>query len=136
MIWMILSILIIYLIYYIWIIINFDKQGNQKQSKRDKKKGITREKKMPAEVKYFVNRYNVDLDKVNYRYFLQVIGLIVAIDVSIISSVALLINTLWLQIVAIIVLVIVLIFISFGLLGRYFKKKGLTKDAKHKRNRK
>lgn len=134
MIWMILSILLIYLIYYIWIVFNFDKQGNPKLRKKNKDKNVGR--KMPAEVKYFVKKYNVDLDKINYRYFLQAIGLIVAIDVSIIASIVIFIDKIWLQMIVIIVLVIILVLVSFGLLGRYFKKKGLTKDVNNKRNRK
>ena len=134
MIWMILSILLIYLVYYIWIVFNFDKQGNPKLRKKNKDKNVGR--KMPAEVKYFVKKYNVDLDKINYRYFLQAIGLIVAIDVSIIASIVIFIEKIWLQMIVIIVLVIILVLVSFGLLGRYFKKKGLTKDVNNKRNRK
>ena len=132
----IVTILFVYLIYYVWIIANFDKAGNpiRMSKKKNSKKSI--EKKMPAEVKLFVYRYNVDLDKINYRYFLQIIGLIVAIDIAAITNIIVRVNVLWLQIVLVLILIIIFTLVSFEILGRYFKKKGLTKDENNKRNRK
>jgi len=132
MLGMILSIVVIYLFYYIWIIINFDKNGNSK--KKSKKKH--HEKKMPVEIQYFVTKYNIDLDKVNYRYFLKLMGLVVAFDLSIVGSIIIYIETLWLQLLVGFVLVLVVVLISFKLLGNYLNKKGLTKDENSKRNRK
>ena len=132
---LIITIIVVYLIYYLWIAYNFDKDGNPIiRNKKNKKKDV--EKKMPSEVMLFVKKYNVDLDKINYRYFLQVIGLTVAIDFAIISNIVIRIKTLWLQLVLIFVLVIGLTIVSFAILGRYFKKKGLTKNENNKRNRK
>ncbi len=125
----IISTIIIFFIYNLWIMANFDKNGNPKTRKKGKKVGRKDvEKKMPSEVKFFVQRYNIDLDKVNYRYFLRAIGFVVALDISIIATIVGYINSLWLQIVLIFVLVIAAIFVSFELLGKYFKKKGLTRD--------
>lgn len=132
MLGMILSIVVIYLFYYIWIIINFDKNGNSK--KESKKKH--HEKKMPVEIQYFVTKYNIDLDKVNYRYFLKLMGLVVAFDLSIVGSIIIYIETLWLQLLVGFVLVLVVVLISFKLLGNYLNKKGLTKDENSKRSRK
>lgn len=132
MLGMILSILIIYFFYYMWIIMNFDKNGNsKKESKKTKSK-----KKMPIEIQYFVTKYNIDLEKVNYRNFLKLMGMVVAFDLSIVASVVIYIETLWLQLLVGFVLVLVVVLISFSLLGNYLKKKGLTKDENSKRNRK
>ena len=119
----IITMVIIFSIYNAWISINFDENGNPKS-----KKGKEVKKKMPAEVKYFVHKYNIDLDKVNYRYFLRAIGFVVAIDISIIATIVELVNVLWLKILLIFILTLVAIFVSFGLLGNYFRKKGLTKN--------
>ena len=62
---------------------------------------------------------------------LKLIGLVCSIDVSIIVTVASLIKTdnIYIQLGVGALLVIPVIFISFGLLGRVFKKKGLTKNV-------
>ncbi len=133
---LIITIIIVYLFYYLWIAFNFDKMGNPISRGKKKKSKKDIERKMPSEVKYFVNRYNVDLDKINYRYFLQLIGLIVAMDIAIISNIVSRIKSLWIELLVILILVIALTLLSFGILGRYFKKKGLTKNENNKRNRK
>lgn len=133
---LVLTTIFVYLVYYLWITFNFDNFGNLKIRGRKNKNKNNLEKKMPSEVKFFVNKYNIDLQKVNYKYFLQVIGLVVAIDFAIIANIVIRIKALWLQILLIFVLVIVLTLLSFEILGRYFKKKGLTKNENNKRNRK
>lgn len=128
---LIFSIAIIYLLYYIWIAINFDKNGEVRQSKKKKgrPKKETKVKKMPAEVEFFVIKYKIDLDKINYRYFLQLMGLVIAFDLGIIATIISYIDELWIQLLVGFVLIIVIVLLSFKLLGNYFKKKGLTKDV-------
>ena len=131
---LIVTTVFVYFLYYIWIVYNFDRAGNITERRKKKNKSI--EKKMPAEVKLFVKRYNVDLDRVNYRYFLETIGLIVAFDIAIVANVVIRVNTLWVQLLLIFILVMLITLVSFELLGRYFKKKGLTKNENDKRDRK
>ena len=126
---LIFSIVIIYLFYYIWIVINFDKRGNPRKGKKKKKTTKETKRKMPVEVELFVTKYKIDLDKVNYRYFLQLMGLVVAFDLGIIVTIISYIDELWIQLLVGFVLIIVLVLLSFKLLGNYFKKKGLTKDV-------
>lgn len=134
---MIFTIIFIYLLYYIWIAFNFDKRGEQKLRGKKKKNNIKIDKKkMPSEVQFFVIKYNIDLDKVNYRYFLQLMGLVVAFDLSIVITIMEFIKILWIKLIVAFVLMIVIVLLSFHFLGRYFKKKGLTKDENKKRNRK
>ena len=133
MIKMIFSIIIIYMLYYIWIAFNFDKTGKVKKRKRKKIKATKEDKKkMPSEVKFFVERYKIDLDKVNYRYFLQLIGLTVAFDLSVVIAVMDFISVLWIKCLVGFVLMLVIVLLSFRLLGNYFKKKGLVKNDKNK----
>ena len=128
---LIFSIVIIYLIYYVWIVINFDKTGNPRKSKgkRGRPKNENKKRKMPAEIEFFVIKYKIDLNKVNYRYFLQLMGLVIAFDLGIIATIISYINELWLQLLVGFLLVIAIVLLSFKLLGNYFKKKGLTKDV-------
>ncbi len=133
MIKMIFSIIVIYMLYYTWIVFNFDKTGKVKKRKKKQTKATKEDKKkMPNEVKFFVERYKIDLDKVNYRYFLQLIGLTVAFDLSIVIAVMDFISVLWIKCLVGFVLMIVIVLLSFRLLGNYFKKKGLVKNDKNK----
>ena len=129
---MIISIIVIYLFYYVWIVMNFDKSGKSKRKSKKK----TDEKKMPIYIQYFVKRYNIDLEKVNYRSFLKLMGMVVAFDLSIIGSIIIYIKSLWLQLLVGFILVLIITLTSFSLLGNYLKKKGLTKNENNKRNRK
>ena len=126
MIKMIFSIIIIYLLYYAWVVFNFDKTGKERRSKKNSKR------RMPSEVAYFVQKYNVDLDKVNYRYFLKLMGLVVAFDLSIVIAVMDLIPKLWVKCLVGFVVMLFVVLFSFKLLGNYFKKKGLVKNDKNK----
>ena len=134
MIKMIFSIIIIYMLYYVWIAFNFDKTGKEKKGKKKntRKKNKTDKRKMPSEVKFFVERYNIDLDKINYRYFLQLIGLTVAFDLSFVIAVMDFISVLWIKCLVGFILMLVVVLLSFKLLGNYFKKKGLVKNDKNK----
>ena len=129
---LIITIILIYLIYYFWIVLNFDKTGNLKRRTKKENKNL----KIPSEAQYFIMKYNVDLKKINYRYFLQVIGLLVAFDIAIVANIVVRIDELWIQLIVGFILTILVSIISFALLGRYFKKKGLTKNVDNKRNRK
>ena len=121
------------MLYYMWIAFNFDKTGKEKKRKKEKTKATKLDKKkMPNEVKFFVERYKIDLDKVNYRYFLQLIGLTVAFDLSIVIAVMDFISVLWIKCLVGFILMLIVVLLSFRLLGNYFKKKGLVKNDKNK----
>ena len=127
------TIVIIYLLYYIWIVINFDKRGEQRKPKKEKKSTgnnkSNKKKKIPAEMEFFVVKYKVDLDKVNYRYFLQLMALVISFDLGIVITIVSYLDGLWLQLLVGLVLVLIFVLVSYKLLGNYFKKKGLTKDV-------
>lgn len=125
MIYLIFTIIFIYMLYYIWIAIHYNRRGERKG--KNKKKN--NKQKMPAEVEYFVTKYKVDLSKINFRYFLQLMGLVVAFDLSIVVTIITYIKTLWIQLLVGFVLTLLITLTSFHILGKYFKKKGLTKDV-------
>lgn len=128
MIGMILIILFIYLMYFFWISFNFDKRGEIKTHGKNKK-GRSYRKKMPSEVEYFVAKYNIDLTKLNYRYFLQLMGLVVAVDIGIVVAIVLQFKEFWLQLLLGFILIIIVVLISFKILAKFFKKRGLIKNV-------
>lgn len=135
MISFIITTIVVYLFYYIFIIRKYDEQGNR-IIKESKKKKNTRKKKeidqarYPSEVELFIYRYKIDLKKVNFRAMLKVLGLVCSIDMSLVVTILCYIklDMVWLLVIGA-VLIIPIILISFSLLGKYFKKKGLTKHV-------
>lgn len=128
---------VMYVVYFIVSVTKFDKNGHVKRSKKDKKeKGSAEEQKkddflsLPAEVKYFIRKYNVDLDKVNLRGVLKIVGLVLGVDIAIVTVVSvLLFKKLTYQMILAIVLIIPMYLISLKFLAKAFKKRGLIKDV-------
>lgn len=128
---------VMYIVYFIVSVTKFDKNGHVKRSKKDEKKKRSAEEQrkddflsLPAEVKYFIRKYNVDLDKVNLRGVLKVVGLVLGVDIAIVTVVSvLLFKKLTYQMILAIVLIIPMYLISLKFLAKAFKKRGLIKDV-------
>ena len=89
---------------------------------------LRKNKQEPMEVRFLVNKYKIDLKKVNYNKLLQVISCVSALDVAILISIITLVDSYAIQLVMSIVLVIPIILISYGLVAKFYKKKGMIKD--------
>lgn len=114
----------VYALYYVVTISRFDKTGHSVNRE------VSDYQAHPSEVKYFVKKYKVDENKVNYRGVLKMFALILGIDIAIVViPVVLLIENEILQIVIAVVILFPLFLFSLKLLGNYFKKKGLVKDV-------
>ena len=86
-------------------------------------------KKQPIEVRYLITRYHLNMRKIDYPQLLQIVALVSSFDISfIVFVVAMLDSYLW-QIVAVFVLVLPVIILSYHFVGVFYKKKGMTKDA-------
>ena len=119
-----LIIFIIYVLYYFTSVSRFDKTGHPK------KKGITDHDALPSEAKYFVEKYKVDKEKVNYKKMLKQIALLLGIDIAIVLiPVMIFIKNEILQILICTVLLLPVYLISLKILGRFYKKKGLVKNV-------
>ena len=134
MIWFIFSVIVVYIFYYIWIIRKYDASGKLKV-KTKKKKGQTIElvePRIPSEIQILIIKYRLDMRKINYRGLLKVVGFVCALDIGFITTIVSLIKSdnpyILLGIGALLTLPTILI--SFSLLGRLFKKKGLVLDDK------
>ena len=99
-----------------------------------KKKGKKKPKE-PLEVTYLVNRYGLDLKKVNYDKLLIIISLVSSFDIALIVSIILSIKIFVLEIIVGFISTIGIILLSYHLVYLIYKKKGMVKDES-KRNRK
>ena len=93
--------------------------------RKDKK---NKSKKYPMEVKYLINRYHLNMRKVDYPQLLQIVALVSSFDIAFIVSVVMFVdNYLW-QILSVLILVLPVIFVSYHFVGSFYRKRGMTKD--------
>ncbi|MBE6157793.1 MAG: hypothetical protein E7160_03270 [Firmicutes bacterium] len=85
-------------------------------------------KNKPIEIKFLVNRYRVDIKKADYKQMLQIIALTSSFDIALIVTITSLFDTYLKQILAALVLVLPVIFISYHLIGNFYKKRGMIID--------
>jgi len=116
----ILSYIVVFLLYRIFII---------KKAERKKKS------KEPFEVTYLVNRYRLDLDRINYKRLLNVVSFVSSFDIALVVVIILLFKSFILEIIVGFISTLIIILVSYHLVYLVYKKKGMIKDE-HKRNRK
>lgn len=116
---------IVLILYEIFIVLPMKsyKKGKSKKKKRQK------EKSDPVEIKYLVFKYGLDLEKVNYDRLLRIVSLVSSFDIAIVVSIIALIEGYIWQMLLAIVLVIPLFLISYGLVAKYYEKKGMIKNV-------
>ena len=102
----------------------FNKAGHTK------KKNTTDYEALPSEAKYFVDKYKIDPQKVNYKGMLKLIALVLGIDIALVAvPILLIIKNEILQMILGTIIMIPVYLLSLKILGRYFKKKGLVKNV-------
>lgn len=106
----VISYTIIFILYYLFFIF--------KKTKYNKKK-------IPVEYYYLVKAYHLDEKKINYKNFLYLSALINTFIISITYVIIfhLVSGFIW-QLLCGIVIMILLIIIMYGILGRYYEKRG------------
>lgn len=107
----VMTYILVFFIYQIFIVRN-RKKNNRK----------------PIEVNYLIRKYNLDINKINYKNLLMIVSIVSSLDISIIVTVSLLFNNYIYEILSIFILVIPIIMISYSFLGKYYQKRGMMKD--------
>lgn len=114
-------------------------RGRKNKKTKKEKEDI----KIPTEVEILILKYNIDISKINYKKLLKIVGMTCSIDIGLIITIISLFPTknIYLQLLLGGVLIVPVILISYSILGKYFKKKGLVvknekRNEKSKRNRK
>lgn len=97
------------------------------KKKKSQNKKARREKADPVEIRFLVYRYGLDLSKVNYNKLLQVVCFTSSLDMAIIVSIIMIVDGYFYQLLMALVLVIPIIFISYGLVAFIYKKKGMIR---------
>lgn len=109
----IISFIVVFLLYQLIIV------------RRAKRKTKTKE---PVEVTYLVNRYKLDIKKVNYKKLLRVISLVSSFDIALVVTLILLFDNFIVEVVVGFIATMILIIGSYHLVYLCYKKKGMIKD--------
>ena len=107
----ILTFTLVFIVYYILL--------------KDKKKN---KNKRPIEIRFIVERYDLDMKKIKYNKLALLVALVNAFDIALLVTIINMIKSVILQVVCVMVLIGPIIIVSYNLIGRYYKKKGMTKD--------
>ncbi len=104
----IISFVIVYLFYLFTVILQTKRYDKFKKSNQ---------------VMYFVNKYKINVNKINMKKFTNILGLTNSLIISIAFTSTFLVENLILQLLVGLVVLIPLIFIFYSLLGNYLKKE-------------
>lgn len=115
-----ISFVIIFFLYEFFIVRKFYRY----EEKKVKKKKKLKEYKYPVEVLFLINRYDLDVKKINYKKLLHIISLVSSFDISLILIIVSLVNNFYYKLIMIAILVVPTIFISYSFVGKLYKKKG------------
>ncbi len=89
--------------------------------------------KVPQELVFLIRKYRLDISKINYKKIMNQIGLVCAFDIAFTSAfIFAFIKNIYLAIFLGAIMLIPLIIISFGFLGKYYEKKGLIINGNKK----
>mgnify|MGYP003571277751 CR=1 FL=1 len=86
--------------------------------------------KVPVELFYLMTIYKIDVKKINYPNFVKLYCLVNTFVISTIYMIVMyLINSWILKVILGIILLILLTIICYGIVARYYKRKGMVKDV-------
>ncbi len=113
-----LSFLIVFIIYELFIV-----------SRAKKSYGNKKDRKMPIEAKYLIQKYNLDIKKDSYFQLLQIIAIVSSFDISLIVTLILLVDGYMFQLLLAIIFSIPIILISYHFVGVFYRRKGMIKNV-------
>lgn len=122
----IVTYLIFYLLYYVFVIRKEKKKLKLLSQKKGAKLDIA---KVPVEVNYLIIKYRIDFKKIDYNKLLHIIAFVCSFDLSLIVTIVILVDGIIFQVLLSTILCLPIIYISFMLIGKYYKKKGMTLDV-------
>lgn len=119
----VLNILLEYVIAYVLVFVFYFFLFVRKKTKYNKNK-------VPVEFYYLISLYGLDQKKINYKNFVYISAFIntFIIVTTYIITFKLLDNLFW-QFLIGVVIIVLLIIICYGMLGRYYQKRGKNKNV-------
>lgn len=127
--------LILFLMCYVFVLFFYEllivrKAKRYRDGKLSKRK--MERYKEPSEILFLRNKFNLDVDKINYNQLLQIVALVSSFDISLVVSVMSIIDNFVLKLVVGFALIFISLYVSYYLVYLFYKKKGMIKNGKHK----
>lgn len=97
-----------------------------------KKTNKFKAKKPRVEEAFLMRKYNIDFKKIKkkeYRKFLHIISLTNSFILSLTLVIVNIVKSMFLKMLLSLVVLVPLILISYMIIGKYYQKKGMTKDV-------
>lgn len=95
-----------------------------------RKKTRYNKNRVPVEFYYLVSLYRLDQKKINYKNFIYISAVINTFIIAFTYIVVFKLLNKWIwQLLVSIVIIVLLIIICYGLLGRFYQRKGMRKDV-------
>ena len=119
--------ILVLILYEIFIV--FPMKNYRKNKSKGKK--IKKVRNDPVEVKYLIFKYGLNIEKVDYNKLLRIVSLVSSFDIAVVVSMVAIIEKfgyVW-QMILSIVIIIPLFLITYGLVAKYYKKKGMIKNV-------
>ena len=117
-------VLILYEIFIVFPMKNYRK-------KKSRGKNFKKNRNDPVEIKYLIFKYGLNIEKVNYDKLLRIVSVVSSFDIAVVVSVVAIIEKfgyVW-QMILSIFIIVPLFLITYGLVAKYYKKKGMIKNV-------
>lgn len=116
----VVSFIVVFLLYRIIVVRRAKRKKNPKE---------------PFEVTYLVERYKLDLNKINYKRLLNVVSLVSSFDIALIVAIIVLFKNFYLELIVGFIGTLIIILVSYHLVYLVYKRGGMIRNES-KRNRK
>ena len=119
--------ILVLILYEIFIVLPM--KNYRKKKSRGKK--LKKDRNDPVEIKYLIFKYGLNIEKIDYDKLLRIVSFVSSFDIAIVVSIVAIIEKfgyIW-QMILSIFIIVPLFLITYGLVAKYYKKKGMVKDV-------
>ena len=113
----------LFFIIFILVLLIYELIFNKYKTRKNNKKKKKLKNNYPLEVLIMSSFYKIDINKVNYNKFLNILACVSSFDIALIVSIVSLVDNGLLQILLALILVLPIIFLSYYIVSLFYRKK-------------
>ena len=113
----------LFFIIFILVLLIYELIFNKYKTRKNNKKKKKLKNNYPLEVLIMSSFYKIDIDKVNYNKFLNILAYVSSFDIALIVSIVSVVDNGILEILLALVLVLPIIFLSYYIVSLFYRKK-------------
>lgn len=81
---------------------------------------------IPVDLKLFIQTQRVDIKKISYKKLMKIVAVTNAIDIGLVLVITNIVNSMILKFIVAIPAILIVLFLSYRLVGKVLEKKGMT----------